>query len=501
MILFPFYLIRQGACSFGCVEEDRMNIQLMEYYREVKGCTYDKISKLSGIPVETVRGILSGEELPGEEVRQALEDVLMPGSAFGLREGGRYPEGGAKGFPDMLGESKMAYQAGSYTLEDYYALPDERRVELIDGAFYDMSAPSTGHQRSLLRIVRAIDRFIEGRSGECEVFMAPVDVQLDCDDRTMVQPDILIVCDKDKITEKCIVGAPDFIIEILSRSTEKKDMFLKFRKYKNAGVREYWIVDTKRRKVIVYFFERDQQPAIYGLSDRIPVGIYNGELVIDFAQIEGERRVEYPDQGTVVEGFPDMLGESETAYQAGKGIYTLEDYYALPDERRVELIDGVFYDMSAPSTGHQTAVVQISVQINDFLRRKKGGCRGFAAPVDVQLDCDDRTMVQPDILIVCDKDKITEKCIVGAPDFIIEILSRSTEKKDLFLKFRKYKNAGVREYWIVDTKRRKVIVYFFERDQQPAIYGLSDRVPAGIYDGELVIDFAQVEEELEYIGQ
>lgn len=288
MILFPFYFIRPGACSFGCVEEDSMNIQLMEYYREVKGCTYDKISELSGIPVKTVRGILSGEELPGEEARQVLEDVLMPGSVFGLREGGRYPEGDAKGFPDMLGESKMAYQAGSYTLEDYYALPDERRVELIDGAFYDMSAPSTGHQRSLLRIVYAIVRFIEGRSGECEVFMAPVDVQLDCDDRTMVQPDILIVCDKDKITEKCIVGAPDFIIEILSRSTEKKDLFLKFWKYKNAGVREYWIVDTKRRKVIVYFFERDQQPAIYGLSDRVPAGIYDGELVIDFAQVEEE---------------------------------------------------------------------------------------------------------------------------------------------------------------------------------------------------------------------
>ena len=265
-----------------------MNIQLMEYYREVKGCTYDKISELSGIPVETVRGILSGEELPGEEARQALEDVLMPGSAFGLREGGRYPEGGAKGFPDMLGESKMAYQAGSYTLEDYYALPDERRVELIDGAFYDMSAPSTGHQTAVVQISVQINDFLRRKKGGCRGFAAPVDVQLDCDDRTMVQPDILIVCDKDKITEKCIVGAPDFIIEILSRSTEKKDMFLKFRKYKNAGVREYWIVDTKRRKVIVYFFERDQQPAIYGLSDKVPAGIYDGELIIDFAQVEEE---------------------------------------------------------------------------------------------------------------------------------------------------------------------------------------------------------------------
>lgn len=90
---------------------------------------------------------------------------------------------------------------------------------------------------------------------------------------------------------------------------------------------------------------------------------------------------------------------------------------------------------------------------------------------------------------------------MGAPDFIIEILSDSTAKKDMILKLRKYKAAKVREYWMVDTKRRKVIVYFFEEDAQPVIYGVKDKIPVGIFGKELLIDFAQIEEELVYIGQ
>lgn len=255
-----------------------MNIPLMEYYREVKGYTYDKVSELSGIPAEKVQMILEGEDYPGYEEEKALEEALRPDGASG------------EGYPDVFCEAGTSYQAekGSYTLKDYYALPDDQRVELIDGVFYDMSAPSTGHQTAAVQIFVQINDYIRKKKGKCRVLVAPVDVQLDCDDRTMVQPDVLIICDKDKITPRCIMGAPDFIIEILSKSTAKKDMVLKLRKYKAAGVREYWMVDTKRRKVIVYFFEEDTQPAIYGLKDKVPVGIYGKELLIDFAQVEEE---------------------------------------------------------------------------------------------------------------------------------------------------------------------------------------------------------------------
>lgn len=184
----------------------------------------------------------------------------------------------------------------------------------------------------------------------------------------------------------------------------------------------------------------------------------------------------------------DSVKES-AAYQE---YHTLDDYYSLPEDERAELIDGVIYNMSSPTTGHQAVSMQISRVLSNFIAERKGDCSVFAAPVDVQLDCDNRTMVQPDIFIVCDKKKITDRCIKGAPDFILEILSKSTRKKDSFLKLHKYENAGVREYWMVDLEKGRVVVYFFEKDTIPVIYGMTDQIPVGIYDGELTVDFKEI---------
>ena len=117
---------------------------------------------------------------------------------------------------------------------------------------------------------------------------------------------------------------------------------------------------------------------------------------------------------------------------------TLEDYYQLPDERRAELIDGVIYDMSAPTIIHQKISLEISVRLHAFISQKKGACMVFSAPVDVQLDCDEKTMVQPDVLVVCDCEKIVPTHVYGAPDLIMEILSPATRKIDMNIKHSKY---------------------------------------------------------------
>ena len=182
-----------------------------------------------------------------------------------------------------------------------------------------------------------------------------------------------------------------------------------------------------------------------------------------------------------------------------QGEYTLEDYYALPDERRVELIDGVIYDMSAPTTIHQLIGLEIWGQLQKFIRKKKGTCIPFAAPVDVQLDCDDRTMVQPDVLVVCDRDKIIKRCIYGAPDFVVEVLSPSTKRKDGIIKLSKYISAGVREYWIVDPDKKQVVVYDFQKEDYPVIYGFGGEIPVGIFDGECQIDFAEIYEYMRFL--
>ena len=148
--------------------------------------------------------------------------------------------------------------------------------------------------------------------------------------------------------------------------------------------------------------------------------------------------------------------------------------------------------MASPTFGHQSIGGEIHRQIANYIMEYGGNCRPFIAPVDVQLDCDERTMVQPDVGIVCDTSKIKRFGISGAPDFGVEVVSSSTKKKDYALKLSKYMEAGVREYWILDFAQEKVLVYFFESDVYPVIYGFDKQVPVNIYNGELKIDFTNI---------
>lgn len=198
----------------------------------------------------------------------------------------------------------------------------------------------------------------------------------------------------------------------------------------------------------------------------------------------------------------DMVREP-LAYGIEKrqGEYTLEDYYAWPAEQRVELIDGVIYVMEAPYIVHQDIASIVHMSIYEHIRKRNGKCKVFEAPVDVQLCCDDKTMVQPDVLVVCDRDKIISRCVVGAPDFILEVISKSTRKKDMGHKLIKYREAGVREYWIMDPYKKILRVYDFTAENTiPHIYPLEGSVPVGIFHGELEIDLSQIAESVEEFG-
>lgn len=269
-----------------------MTLAQMQYYKQQKGYSYEKLSELSGVPVGTIQKIFRGEtKNPRYETLQALEKVLLPPDYYESRDGQ----------PSMVCESahymvenpetgsRLSGKIGPYTLEDYYALPDDKRVELIDGYFYDMASPSTIHQIVAAEIWMQIKLYIKEKQGKCIPFIAPIDVQLDCDDKTMVEPDVLIVCDRSKIINRCIIGAPDFVVEVLSESTRRKDVVTKLEKYSKSGVREYWMVDAKKKRVVTYFFEdEDELLGIYGFEDEIPVQIYGRELKIDFKEIAAQ---------------------------------------------------------------------------------------------------------------------------------------------------------------------------------------------------------------------
>lgn len=189
-----------------------------------------------------------------------------------------------------------------------------------------------------------------------------------------------------------------------------------------------------------------------------------------------------------------VLKEEAYAYGSRQGNYTIDDYYALPDDVRVELIDGYFFKMNAPNLMHQEIVGEMYMQIASFIRKNDGKCKAFGAPVDTQLDCDNKTMVQPDITIFCDRNKNKGTHIYGASDFVMEIISKSTRRKDYTLKKNKYKNAGVREYWILDPYKRVLVIYNFENHETPVLCGLSEPMPMGIYNGKLMIDFSIINE-------
>ena len=160
-----------------------------------------------------------------------------------------------------------------YTIEDIYALPNGERAELIDGKIYYMAPPNTKHQRLVHFFDREIGNYIQSKHGECEVFPAPFAVFLNENDTNYVEPDISVICDKNKISDKGCHGAPDWIIEIVSPSSKQMDYYKKLFKYRTAGVREYWVVDPEKELVTIYSFEKDSMEE-YSFDKDIPVGIY-----------------------------------------------------------------------------------------------------------------------------------------------------------------------------------------------------------------------------------
>lgn len=194
------------------------------------------------------------------------------------------------------------------------------------------------------------------------------------------------------------------------------------------------------------------------------------------------------------------IGETQAAYLCKKqGEYTLEDYYAWPDDERIELIDGYIFRMDAPTIAHQIVGFQICMHLYNYINTQNGTCLPLVSPVDVQLDRDDKTMLQPDVLVVCDRDKVINRCIYGAPEFVVEVVSASSVRKDTVIKLNKYKNAGVQEYWIVDLESRHVIVYDFFNDSPIQIYGIDSEIPVAIFGGECRISFAQIYEKIEFL--
>lgn len=181
--------------------------------------------------------------------------------------------------------SEVSKKQGEYTTQDYYMWPKEERIELIDGVIYTMEAPSFVHQHIITVFYGQLLSQFQKRSGKCVPVLSPVDVRLDQDDKTMIQPDVLILCDTSRIRRWGIMGAPDFVLEVISNSTRKKDYVKKLQKYSDAGVKEYWIIDPIRKVVVAYDLQGDISVSMVPLSGIKELAMYHGEIQIDLDEI------------------------------------------------------------------------------------------------------------------------------------------------------------------------------------------------------------------------
>ncbi|MCQ2508754.1 MAG: Uma2 family endonuclease [Dorea sp.] len=289
-----------------------MTIVEMQEKKIELGFTNQILADNSGVPLGTVQKIMAGVTLaPRKKTLEALEMALVEGERKKKELGEKVKEeaelltslneqADQKEHPhhrysadEVLSADGVKEKSGiysisrkGYTVDDYAALPDDKRVELIDGTFYDMSTPTHMHQLVTSSLWKEFDNYIDKTGSRCIAIASPVDVQLDGDEWTVVQPDVMVVCDREKFLKNGrITGSPDLVIEVLSPTTQRKDKFLKYYKYGNAGVKEYWIVDLEKRLIRVIHFGSEQPTSVYHFDDQIPVEIWKNQCVIDFKKI------------------------------------------------------------------------------------------------------------------------------------------------------------------------------------------------------------------------
>ncbi len=182
----------------------------------------------------------------------------------------------------------------SYTYEDYLIWPEDERWELIDGIPYMQAAPSWQHQAITFELGRQFGNYLVGKS--CRAFTAPFDLILPEDDleegksKNVLQPDLLIVCNKSGLKGTGYFGVPDLIIEVCSPSTIRNDKVLKFNRYEKAGVKEYWIIEPEGKFISIFTLQdnnRYGRPEIYTEVDKVNVGIFE-TLVVDLKLVLGQ---------------------------------------------------------------------------------------------------------------------------------------------------------------------------------------------------------------------
>lgn len=308
-----------------------MDIKELRKKKRELGLTNDRVSELSGVPLSTVQKAFAGTtSRPREETLLRIERAIIqyeinkkravyelkPDDSSWIDETDLlelYDEYKTvipgSGY-DKSDEFKLPLKKqGEYTLHDFYSMPPDKRIEIIDGVMIYMDAPTNKHQLIVKEINRRIDEHISANNMDCVTLMAPIDVMLENDNRNMVEPDIVVLClkededidaaDKDSKNAdedseynegglypyaKFINAVPDWVIEVVSPGSRSTDLGFKQKKYMSVGVKEYWAVDHEKETIIVST-ATEEYIRIYPLRSIVPVSISDGSFSIDFTEL------------------------------------------------------------------------------------------------------------------------------------------------------------------------------------------------------------------------
>lgn len=283
------------------------------------GLSVAEVAELASVPLGTVSKIMTGETrspksttlemidkaLQKEEERRRIEAYLTAMREYGILHPkvidnpnefeGIYrkmhnleekpiaqanSKSGRLLWSDRHSSRKKRISADSFLHMGY----DNRWTELFEGRVIVNEAPGLAHQLLVKDINRQIEKYIEGNKGKCKVFDVGINVKLNEEDDSILIPDILVICDGDKLKPFGILGAPDWVVEVVSPSTRQYDYKRKTFKYLSGGVRELWLVDIEKRIVVTYVDGDFVLSHMYRFEESIPVSIYGGELLINISE-------------------------------------------------------------------------------------------------------------------------------------------------------------------------------------------------------------------------
>lgn len=269
-----------------------MNVELerfaenLGFARRARGYTQAIMAEKLGIARSTYAGYETGKRSPDIEMLSKISETLYVSADELL---GRYDYG----TPNLIKEAKADYFVEpKYSVEDYFNLPNPMDYELIEGELIKKNAPSDKHQIIVVQLVMHFYQEIKSRCKKCEVIPAPFCVVLSERNGVVVQPDVSVICHRELIQDGVCMGAPDLIVEVISKNNEKYDYYEKLRIYEKYGVREYWLVDPLRERIIMYVFEERLAPVVAPFSEQMSSRVIKG-LTLNLGKLLAEHEAQF----------------------------------------------------------------------------------------------------------------------------------------------------------------------------------------------------------------